>query len=119
MEKHCGCVAENLATMEKAKKKAFSPSDIEKVCKVFQILSEPSRFKLVLALLNGGMCVRHLAEVSGGTISAVSHQLRVLRDNGIVVATRRGQNKEYALADEHIREMVEMGVEHLQCGDGK
>ena len=117
MEKNCGCVGDNLATMEKAKKEALSLSEIEKVCKVFQILSEPSRFRLVLALLHGGMCVRHLVEVCGGTISAVSHQLRVLRDNGIVVATRRGQNKEYTLADEHIREMVEMGVEHLQCGD--
>lgn len=104
-------------TVEKMRNRILTPLEIEKVCKIFQILSEPSRFKLVLALLNGGMCVNHLTEVCGGTVSAVSHQLRILRDSGIVKATRHGQSKEYSLSDSHIREIVEMGVAHLHCGE--
>ena len=103
------------AAVQRAKEGILSGEDIERVCKIFQLLSEPSRFKIVYALLKGEMCVYHIAEVCGGTVSGVSHQLRVLRDNGIVKAKRYGKNVEYSLADAHVCEMVEMGIEHLNC----
>ena len=89
--------------------------DIERMCRTFRILGEPSRMKIVLALLEGEMCVYHLTEACGGSFSSVSHQLRILRDNGIVKTRRLGKNIEYSLADAHVREMVETGRAHLAC----
>lgn len=88
---------------------------VAEVCKIFHLLSEPSRLKIVLALFEGKMCVYHLTDVCSGTVSGVSHQLRLLRDNKIVSAKRLGKNIEYSLADNHVREIVEMALAHLQC----
>ena len=111
----CEHEKEHSLAIQRAKEKGISGGDIEKVCKIFQLLSEPSRFKIVLALMQGDMCVCHLQEVCEGTASAVSHQLRVLRDNGVIKAKRLGQNVEYSIWDEHIREIVEKGIAHLRC----
>ncbi len=104
-------------TVRQAQTHALSEEELLRACKIFQILSEPSRFKIVYALLSGALCVYHITEACGGTVSGVSHQLRVLRDNGIVKARRFGKNVEYALSDEHVRELVEMGVAHAHCND--
>ena len=112
----CEREQEHNAAVQRAKEGVLSPTDEEKVCKIFALLAEPSRMKIVLALLNGEMCVYHLMEVCDGTQSAVSHQLRILRDNGIVKCRRLGQSVEYSIADAHIREIVETGVNHaLNC----
>ena len=113
---YCDREREHDVAVQRAKEGILSNENIEKVCKIFQLLSESSRFKIVYALLKGEMCVYHITEVCGGTVSGVSHQLRVLRDNGIVKAKRYGKNVEYSLADTHVCEMVELGIEHLYCG---
>ena len=94
-------------------------TQIEKMCKVFQLLADPVRLKIVSALLQGDMCVGFLTEVCGVSQSGVSHQLRVLRDNNIVRCKRLGQRVEYSIADEHIREIVEMSKAHLHCANGE
>lgn len=97
------------------KKEGYTQEEIEQVCGVFRMLAEPTRMKIVLALLEGDMCVYHLTEKCGGTQSGISHQLRVLRDNKIVKAKRLGQSVEYSIADTHVKNMVEMGLVHLYC----
>ncbi len=89
--------------------------DGERISAIFRVLGDPTRMKIVLALMQGEMCVYHLAEVTGGTVSGVSHQLRVLREHQIVRTNRLGKNIEYAIADEHIREIVTMGIAHAHC----
>ena len=108
---------EHAKAVQRAKEEILSGSDVEKICNIFQILSMPSRLKIVLALLNGEMCVYHLTEVCGGTVSSVSHQLRILRDNCIVKAKRFGKNVEYSIIDEHVCKIILMAVEHLSCGE--
>ncbi len=116
MEKiYCDREKEHLASVQRAKEGILSSKEIETVCKVFRLLAEPSRMKIVLALLNGEMCVYHLTGVCGGTVSAVSHQLRVLRDNGIVKSKRYGKNVEYSIADAHVEKIISMSVAHLAC----
>ena len=90
----------------------------ERICDVFRMLAEPSRLKIVLTLLGGELCVYHILESVGGTQSALSHQLRVLKDNRVLRARRDGQNVYYSLADEHVREMVSIGLKHGACGGG-
>ena len=103
------------ASAQRAKEEVLSSFEVEKMCKIFQVLSEPCRLKIVLALMKGEMCVYHLAEVCDATVSGVSHQLRMMRDNGIVRAKRFGKNVEYSIADGHVYEMVAMALEHLKC----
>lgn len=103
---------------ENKKAYALSAADVEDVCSIFRILSDPTRMKIVLGLLGGDMCVNHLMEFCGGTQSAISHQLRILRDNKIVKAKRMGQSVEYSISDSHVREIVEMGVAHIKCVTG-
>lgn len=111
----CEHEREHELAVQRAKEGILSAKDTEKICKIFHLLSDPGRFRLVYALLQGDMCVYHLTEVADGTQSGVSHQLRVLRDNKIVKARRVGKNVEYSIADEHVREIIETGVKHLQC----
>ena len=106
---------EHEAVVQRAKENVLLPSDVEKIAKIFQVLADSNRLKIVFALMNGDMCVYHLTEVCESTQSAVSHQLRILRDNHIVKSTRLGRTVEYSLADEHVRQIVEMGKLHLQC----
>ena len=79
---------ENSVVEQRAREGVLSTSDVEKVCIVFRILADPTRMKIVMGLMQGDMCVNRLLEICGGTQSAVSHQLRVLRDNKIVKAKR-------------------------------
>ena len=112
---NCDKEGEHHHVAELVKAHEVGGESIVEVCKIFQLLSEPSRLKIVLALFQGNMCVYHLTEACGGTVSGVSHQLRLLRDNKIVSARRMGKNIEYSLADNHVREIVEMALAHLQC----
>lgn len=102
-------------TAQRAKEHILTASEVERVAKIFRLLADPARLKIVLALLEGEMCVYHLLEVCDGTYSAVSHQLRILKDNNIVVGKKRGKNVEYSIADIHVKEIVEKGVAHLSC----
>lgn len=112
---YCSHEREHEAAAQRAKENILAGGDVEKICVVFRMLADPTRMKIVLALMQGEMCVYHLAEVADGTVSSVSHQLRVLRDNKIVKAKRYGKNVEYSIADEHVRKIVKMGIEHLTC----
>ena len=100
---------------ERAKKAELSEDMLETTCNIFKMLSEPSRLKIVLALLEGESCVYHIVEATGGKQSAVSHQLRVLKDGKVICARRRGQNVAYSIADEHVAQIVAIGVEHARC----
>lgn len=114
-KEECTHGAEHEAAATRAKERVLSLEGLEEICNTFRMLGEPSRMKIVRALLEGELCVYHIVEACGGQQSAVSHQLRVLKDNKIVKSRREGQNILYSLADEHVREMVRIGEEHLCC----
>ena len=111
----CNHAAEHEQAAQKAKEGMLLGENMEKVCNLFKLLSEPSRMKIVMTLLQGELCVYHIVEGAGGTQSAVSHQLRVLKDGGVVKSRRDGQNILYSLRDEHIVKIIEMGAAHSAC----
>ena len=78
----------------------------------FQALSDPSRVRLISALMDCELCVCDLAAVAGMTQSAVSHQLRLLRNLRLVKNRKEGRVVYYSLDDEHIRDLFQRGVEH-------
>jgi DNA-binding transcriptional ArsR family regulator len=84
---------------------------------IFSALADPTRFRILDALATCELCVCDLAEVAGISQSGVSHQLRVLRDRGLVSFRREGQRAMYRLADEHVRALIATGLEHADEGD--
>ncbi len=109
MTQHAKC--EHLEHIDVAK--VFErPGIIDQATAIFGALSDRSRFMIVLSLLEGDKTVKELQEVVETSQSAVSHQLRILRDKGLVSATRQGQSISYSLADEHVVVLVKVAVEH-------
>lgn len=84
------------------------------LARTFQALSDPTRVRLISALTNTELCVCDLAAVLGMSQSAVSHQLRSLRDLRLVKSRRDGREIFYTLDDDHIRELYELGLNHIQ-----
>lgn len=81
---------------------------------MFQILSDPTRAKLLFSLSQEELCVCDLASIVGRSRPAVSHQLRLLRDLKLVRYRRQGKMAYYTLADEHVRHLVQEGLEHAE-----
>jgi DNA-binding transcriptional ArsR family regulator len=90
-----------------------SDGDVVDLADVFGLLGEPSRVRILIALLNGRMSVRDLAASISLSESAVSHALRLLRAHRVVDVHREGRVAYYALADSHVRVLLELGLEHV------
>ena len=76
-----------------------------------------SRLKIILALEGGELCVEHITEAVGGNQSAVSHQLKILKDNKIIKGRRQGQKMLYSVSDWHVLTMIGVAKEHLDCNE--
>lgn len=85
------------------------------VSDTFRILSEPSRVKIIYVLGEGSeLCVHHIADLLGMTSSAVSHQLRQLRNMRLVKTRKEAQHVYYSLNDAHIMQLFNQCLEHVQ-----
>ena len=83
------------------------------VAAIFDALSDPTRLVILQALLVAGeLCVCDLAAVAGVTSSAVSHQLRLLRDRDLVTFSRDGKRAVYRLVDAHVAALLAQGLDH-------
>lgn len=83
----------------------------------FKVMSDSTRMRIMAVLDNEELCVCDLSEVLGMTKSAVSHQLKVLKDAQLVKFRREGKNVFYTLKDEHVKTILEMGIEHIKERD--
>ena len=106
---------EHKKRVEEAKENVLDGRILGKMCSLLKVLGEPSRMKIALALLNGELCVYHIVDAVGGNQSAVSHQLRILKDSGAISSRREGQNILYSIADSHVREIIEVAKAHAYC----
>ena len=86
----------------------------EELALTFKALADPTRVRIIAALIEGELCVHELAEALDMTHSAISHQLGTLRDMRIVRFTKRGRHVYYALDDDHIYDLFQQGLEHIQ-----
>jgi len=80
---------------------------------IFAAMGDPTRVKLLFALSHGELCVCDLAALLGTSVSAVSHQLRSLRDLRVVKHRRAGRQIYYSLDDHHVATLLQQGVDHL------
>lgn len=79
---------------------------------LFQVMSDPNRLKILYCLSQDEVCVCDLSAVLGLSVSAVSHQLRLLRALRLVRSRREGKNVYYTLDDEHVTKLMRMALEH-------
>ncbi len=86
---------------------------VERLASTFRALADPTRLRLLQALGRGELCVHDLAHLLGVTISAVSHQLRLLRELRIVRGRRDGQHVFYALDNDHVSQLLALATEHV------
>lgn len=91
-----------------------SSAEVEQVAKVFKLLGDPTRVRLLYALLEGGqLCVCDLAVLTGATQATVSQALRHLRASTVVSGRRQGRNIYYRLHDAHVRLLLDVAREHV------
>lgn len=87
--------------------------DIAGLADVFGLLADPGRLRVLVALLEGEMCVCDLAAVARTSESAVSHHLRLLRAHRVVQVRRAGRMAYYRLADAHVRLLLDVALTHI------
>ena len=88
------------------------------VAEFFKVFGDVTRIKMLLLLLEGEVCVSDLAEQLGMSQSAVSHQLRVLRQNSLVKFRKEGKTVYYSLDDHHVEMVLRQGMSHINKKNG-
>ena len=102
------------AQVAHAIKKIPDSATLQSLTDIFKALSDPNRLKIVTALAACELCVCDLAAVSGSSESAVSHQLRILRNLKIVRYRREGKIVFYRLDDDHVKSLINQSIQHVQ-----
>jgi DNA-binding transcriptional ArsR family regulator len=103
----------HLERVAKARKEAIPDRKLERLALIYKLLGEPSRLKIAMALRGGEMCVCDLAALLGISESAVSHQIRRLRDLALVKSRREGQIRYYSLDDHQVDDLIRVGLNHV------
>ena len=83
------------------------------LAELFKIFGDSTRIKILYVLFESEMCVCAIAELLGMTQSAISHQLKILKDANLVANRREGKTIYYFLSDDHVRTIIAKGFEHL------
>ena len=98
------------------KVKATFPKDelLFDLADFYKIFGDTTRVKILYALDKSELCVCDISALLGMSVSAVSHQLKTLRDSNLVKTKREGKVVYYRLADDHVKSILECGIEHLE-----
>jgi DNA-binding transcriptional ArsR family regulator len=97
----------------------IDPRDVDGLTEIFRVLGDPTRVRILDALATAELCVGDLAHRIRLSDSAVSHQLRLLRNARIVRARREGRMIFYALDDKHVLTLFKQGLRHVQEGGAR
>ena len=84
------------------------------LAEVFKVFGDSTRIKILYLLFEAELCVCDIAQLLNMTQSAISHQLRILKQNRLVKNRRDGKSVFYSLADSHVKTIISQGMEHIQ-----
>jgi ArsR family transcriptional regulator, lead/cadmium/zinc/bismuth-responsive transcriptional repressor len=112
-EVNCDCAAIHEDILKYVRDEIVPDSDLTSMSKLFKIFGDGTRIRIMSALNCHEMCVCDIAVLLDMTKSAVSHQLKVLRDNNLVKFQKKGKHAYYSLADDHVREILDVALEHI------
>jgi ArsR family transcriptional regulator len=105
------CIHSDL--VKRAKARALTYKALNHLSQIFKTLGDPTRLRIINTLLSGEMCVCDLSAVLGMDSSAVSHQLRLLKDRRIVKLRKDGKIAYYSLDDDHVVALFSEGLKHI------
>ena len=109
----CSFCRYNSGILDKLKNEMPSGSVVDRLAEVFKVFGDATRIKILWALFDHEVCVFDLSEKIGMSQSAISHQLRVLKQARLVKSRREGKNTFYSLDDEHVKRIIEQGMIHI------
>lgn len=110
---HVECGGKNIELVKHIADKMITEEEAYYVSELFKALSDMTRVRILFSLLGGEMCVCDIQELVGVSQSAVSHQLRTLKQAGLVKYRREGKSLYYSIADDHVSSMLATGLEHI------
>ncbi len=93
-----------------------SAEEFQTLAELFKLFGDSTRIRILTALKDGEKCVRDIADELGMNVSAISHQLKSLKVANMVKSRRDGQNIYYALSDDHVESIINIGLEHIREG---
>lgn len=99
--------------VESVRSRMPEEDDLYDLAELYKVFGDSTRIKILYALIEAELCVYDMARLLGMTQSAVSHQLRILKNNKLVKFRREGKVIFYALDDDHVRSILRLGMEHL------
>ena len=100
--------------IEKIKKEMIDEDIIFDMAELFKVFGDSTRMKIISALLQDELCVGEIAEITNSTQSAISHQLRVLKQAKLVKFKKVGKTVYYSLDDDHIYQIYKLVKEHIE-----
>ncbi len=92
----------------------FSDNQLYAMADLFKVFGDSTRLRILCCLFRCERCVQHIAEELHMNQSAISHQLRFLKQNKLVKNRREGRTIFYSLADEHVKTIFDQGLEHIK-----
>lgn len=99
---------------ENTKKNIPTEEELYDLAELFKVFGDSTRIRILFELFDAEVSVGDMAESLNMTQSAVSHQLKVLKQAKLIKARRDGKSIFYSLADEHVHTIIEMGIEHIE-----
>jgi len=89
-------------------------TELYDLAELFKVFGDSTRIRILFVLFEAEVCVCDLAQALNMTQSAISHQLRILKQNRLVKSRREGKSIFYSLADDHVRTIIAQGREHIE-----
>ena len=108
----CDCFAANENLIAEITNKIPIDYEIEKLCSWFKIIGDKTRMKILWTLINSEMCVCDICVLLNMTKSAISHQLKVLKDYNMLKSRKQGKHIYYSLDDNHVKEIINIAYSH-------
>ena len=113
-EEMCECTLVHKGVVDEARSKMPSEDVLYDVAELFKVFGDSTRTNILMALFESDMCVCDLCSLLQMTQSAISHQLRVLKQSKLVKFRREGKTVIYSLSDDHVRSIIDQGLEHIE-----
>ncbi|WP_099192747.1 ArsR/SmtB family transcription factor [Tepidibacter mesophilus] len=110
----CTCNVIHEDIIENARNKMPEEEILYDVAELFKVFGDTTRIKIIYALFMSEMCVCDIATLLGMTQSAISHQLRVLKNARLVKFRKEGKVAYYSLDDDHVKDIFDIGLAHIK-----
>ena len=110
---HCELAHQHPGFAEKVNSQMPEEDNLYDLAELFKVFGDSTRIRILYLLLESEMCVCDIAQCLSMTQSAISHQLRVLKNADLIRFRREGKTVIYSLADEHVRMILSCGMEHI------